>query len=112
MSDQFKQWFISELEKHHYSQRAFAKKIGVSQPFISRVLNGETPPSVNFCHKVASALGEPPEKLLRLAGILSSVSSDNVTLDELADIVRNLPSEAQQELLDFARFKLRQNKND
>ncbi len=106
MSDQFRQWLTSEMEKHHYSQRAFAKTIGISQPFLSRVLSGEAKPSVDFCIKIAQALGEAPEKVLRLAEILPSApaSEDDPTLAELRDLIENLPPRQRQEALRYLRY--------
>lgn len=70
---------------------------------MSRVVTGDMPPSADFCIKVAQALGESPEKLLRLAGILPSASEDD-TLQELIELARSLPPEDRQQLLDYVRF--------
>jgi transcriptional regulator with XRE-family HTH domain len=112
MSDQFRQWLTSEMEKRRYSQGALARAIGMSRPFVSRVLSGEKAPSLDFLIKVAQAFGESPEKVLRLAGILpASPASEGDTLQELMELARSLPPEDQQELLKYARFRYQQ-RND
>lgn len=105
MSDQFRQWLTSEMEKRHYSQGMLAKTIGMSQSFVSRVLSGEKQPGVDFCVKVAQALEEPPEKVLRLAGMLPpSATSDDDTLRELMELARGLSLDQRKELLRYTRY--------
>lgn len=105
MTDQFRQWLTSEMEKRHYSHGALAKAIGISRPFVSRVLSGEKAPSVDFCNKLALAFGEPPEKVFRLAGILPTTpNSDDPTLGELHDLVENLPLAQRKEALRYLRY--------
>lgn len=90
MSDEFRQWLAAEMKNRRLSQRALARMIEISHPVISRVLSGENQPSLEFCIKVAHALGEPPARVLRLAGILPP-SEDDPTLEELREVVEHLP---------------------
>ena len=91
MSDQFRQWLTSEMKKRRYSQGALARAIGMSRPFVSRVLSGEKAPSLDFLIKVAQALEVPPEKVLRLASILpTGLASEDSTIQELMDLTRSL----------------------
>jgi transcriptional regulator with XRE-family HTH domain len=110
MSDELRAFVSEEIKKRGWSQRKLARQSDTSHPLISQVLSGDVPPSADFCIKVAQALGEPPEKLLRLAGILPP-TSDDPTLEELNNIIKNLSPQARQELLSYARFRLRQEKD-
>jgi transcriptional regulator with XRE-family HTH domain len=94
------------MEKRRYSQVELAKTTGMSQSFISRVLHGERLATSDFCVKIALALGEPPDKLLRLAGILptSPASDDDPTLVELQDLVKNLSLSQRKEALRYLRY--------
>lgn len=103
----FRGWLEKELKERRYSQGQLAESIGVSQPFISRLLKGEKKPSADFCVRLAEVFELTPEHVMRIAGILPPALGDNATLQELMDIARQLPPEAQQELLDYARFKFR-----
>lgn len=47
---------ISKRLQKGLSQKALAKKLGVKQPFISRLEGGTYNPSVKFLHKLAKAL--------------------------------------------------------
>lgn len=106
MSEALRAWLSGELERRKWSQRELARQAGVSQTFISQVLSGDAHPSVPFCHKIAAALGEAPEKVLRLAGILpTSTGGDDSIVQEITEIARSLPPEDQQEILNFARFR-------
>lgn len=111
MGDKLKVWLSAELEKRHWSQRELARQSGISQALIWQVLSGDVPTSADFCIKVAQALDEPPDKLLRLAGILpASPASEDDTLQELMDLARSLPPEDREELLKYARFRYQQRK--
>lgn len=103
----FGSWLKQEMKKRRLSQRELARLSGVAQGLISEITNQKREPSQKFITAIATALGEPPEKLLRLAGIIPPALGDNATLQEIMDIARQLPPEAQQELLDYARFKFR-----
>lgn len=112
MAEQFRQWLAEEMSKRRYSHGGLARDIGISQPFVTRVLSGEKSPSVDFCIKVAAIFNEPEEKVFRMAGLLSPLpTSDDDTLQELLELARNLPPEDRQELLDYARFKHRKRKS-
>lgn len=111
MNDELKVWLTQELDRRKWSQRELARQADISQAFVNRVLSGDASPSVNFCNKVAQALGEAPEKVLRLAGILpTSPASQNNILQELIELANSLPVADQEELLKYARFRYQQRK--
>jgi transcriptional regulator with XRE-family HTH domain len=106
MSDKLRTWLSKELEKRRWSHGELARLSGISRPLISQVLAGDVTPSADFCIKVAQALNEAPEKVLRLTGILPShpTSDDDSILAELHDLVENLPPQRRKQALDFLRF--------
>ncbi|MCL4300562.1 MAG: helix-turn-helix transcriptional regulator [Anaerolineae bacterium] len=106
-------WLAEETKERGWSYRELARRAGISQSLISKILSGDTKPSINFCNKIAHALGESPEKVLRLAEILpsSQASNDDSILAELQDIVKNLPPGQRKEALRYLRF-LYQNKHE
>lgn len=104
-------WLTKETKQRGWSYSELARRANISQSLVSKTLSGDVPPSADFCIKIASALSESPEKVLRLAGILPSApASDNDTLQELIELARNLPPEDQKELLDYARFRYQKRK--
>lgn len=106
MSDALRTWLSEELDRRKWSQRELARQADISQAFVNRVLSGDLSPSINFCNKVAQALGEPPEKLLRLAGILptSPASEDEQLIREVLDILKNMSPDQRKELLRYAHY--------
>jgi transcriptional regulator with XRE-family HTH domain len=113
-SEAFRKWLIEELDRRKWSHGELSRQSGISRPYISQVLSDDARASVSFCHKIAHALGEPPEKVLRLAGILpsSSASEDDPALAELRDLVQNLPPEQRQEALRYLRYLYQTGKKD
>ena len=105
MGDELIVWLSAELEKRHWSQRELARQSGISQALVWQVLAGDVTPSADFCIKVAQGLNEPPEKLLRLAQILPPALSENdPTLQDLVDMVRNMPPEKRKEAMRYIRY--------
>jgi transcriptional regulator with XRE-family HTH domain len=92
MSDELRTWLPAEIKQRGWSQREFARRADISHPLVSQVFAGEVPPSADFCIKAAHALEVPPEKVLRLAGILPTppAAEDDPTIAEILDIVKNL----------------------
>lgn len=111
MNDELRAWLSQEVDRRGWSYRELARRAGISPALISRTLSGDMHPSADFCIKVAQALDESPEKVLRLAGILhTSPASDTSTLQELIELARSLPPEEQEELLKYARYRYQQQK--
>jgi transcriptional regulator with XRE-family HTH domain len=55
------------LSARRWSMRELARQADISHSTISQVISGGAPASANFCVSVAKALGESPERLLRMA---------------------------------------------
>jgi transcriptional regulator with XRE-family HTH domain len=108
MSDGLKVWLSRELEKRRWSQRELARQSGISQPLISQTMSGEVSPSAEFCIKIAQALDESPEIVLRLAGILPpalpALPSDPPALQEMVELARRLTPEQLREALNYIRY--------
>lgn len=98
-------WLADELARRGWSHNELARRAGISQPNVSAIVKGQTP-GCDFCIKIASALGEAPEKILRLAGVLPTLA-DDPTLAELQDLVQNLPLTKRKQALDFLRWLYR-----
>jgi transcriptional regulator with XRE-family HTH domain len=107
MSDKLSTWIVREIEQRGWSHRELARRAGVSQTAVSGTLSGDRKAGADFCIKVAQALGESPEKVLRLAGILpASTSEDDPTFTELTDLARTLTPKQRREVLHYIRFLL------
>lgn len=66
----FNEWLQEKLVEKGWSYSELARRGGTSHARISQVLNSNEQPGADFCVKIARALGESPEHVLRLAGFL------------------------------------------
>ncbi|MCB0197976.1 MAG: XRE family transcriptional regulator [Anaerolineae bacterium] len=105
----FGDWVKEQSKQHGLSQHALSREMDVSQGYISYVINGKKKPSADFCLKLADAFGVSAEYVLRLAGILPKIEEDAIT-EELIALIRSMSPEVQKEILDYVRFKQRQQK--
>jgi len=69
--DKFTDWLNSEaVQKRGWSFRQLADRAGSTIGTVSRVMNQHQDPTADFCHGIARALGVPPERVFRKAGLL------------------------------------------
>jgi transcriptional regulator with XRE-family HTH domain len=106
--DKFKPWLLQELKNRSWQRVDFAHRAGLSMASLSDVLNGIYRPGPDMCQAIAQALGEPPEKLFRLAGLLPPLpAAEDEQLYEMMETFQRLTAEKRQEVLDYARWQLR-----
>lgn len=113
MYDKLITFIENELKTRGWSHRELARRAGVSQTSVSGTLAGQRSPGADFCLKLAKALGEPPEKMLRLAGLLPSVPilDGSPEIQEFLEIARNMSPNTRQQALKYLRF-LYENEED
>jgi len=106
MDNTFVTWLIDEMEKRDWSNSILARKAGLVPSAVSQVISGDRSPGYKFCIKVARPLGLPPETVLRKAGLLPRLPTprevSNSTIQDLVDIIRDLPEDSQRDLLEIA----------
>lgn len=114
MSDEFRDWLSEELKQRGWSHNELARKAKVSQAAVSSVLSGYRNAGADFCVKIADALSETPEKVLRLAGILPSFPTleDDPLLREVLDTLRNMSLQQRKEVLRFIRYLYQSGQKD
>lgn len=96
-------WLVNQLNDRNWSHRELGRRAGVSGAAVSRVISGEQNPGADFCAKIAKALGESPDKIFRLAGLLLPESNPAQGEDDLLAVFRQLDKQRQRFLLDAAR---------
>ncbi|MBE7549463.1 MAG: helix-turn-helix transcriptional regulator [Anaerolineales bacterium] len=105
MSSNLNTWLKKQLEQRHWSHNELARRADLSQAAISSVLKDKRNAGADFCIKIAHALGESPEKVLRLAGILPPVPvADDPILQEIIDTLSPMSSEQRKEALEYIRY--------
>ncbi len=83
--------------------RELSRRAGISHTQIADVVNSRANPGADFCIAVARALGEQPEKMLRLAGILPPLPPAVEEENEILQIVRHLSPVQRQAALAILR---------
>jgi len=101
----FASWFKAQLDARPWGLRETARALGVSHPTLSEVLAGRQP-SFETCVRAARAFGLAPVTVLVKAGLLPE-NPDEATFDDLKFVLSQLSARDRQELLEFARLKLR-----
>lgn len=102
MSERFIRWLLDEMEERNLNMSDLAQKAGLAQPTVSLVLSSARKPGLDFCIGIAKAFKLPPEQVLRQAGLLPPITTeDDSTIQDLADILRRLPPDALEEAIWF-----------
>jgi transcriptional regulator with XRE-family HTH domain len=92
VNEQLSEFLNAALRERNWSQRELGRQADVSGALVSEVINGNVPASTRFCVSVARALGESPERLLRLAGYLPDLPDTSSHDEERAiHIFRQIP---------------------
>lgn len=105
---QFRDWLEKEMEQRGWTAAELAKRTGINPGTLSRILGKKEPRQVGVdsARKIALGLGEAPEKVFILAGLLPPPpGEDDPLVDEIAQLVKQLPEAERKEVLDFTRFK-------
>ena len=111
--NKFKPWLLQELKSRSWRRVDFAHRAGLSLASLSDVLNGIYRPGPEMCKAIAQALGTPPEKVFRLAGLLPPLpASEEELLNELLETFQRLTPEQRREALEYALWQLRRQQEE
>jgi len=91
MNADFVTWLTTAIDSRGWNNSELARRAGMVPSTISMVISGHNQPSMEFCIKVAQALGEAPEHVLRIAGHLPSLPEPVPDEHELLRWYRQLP---------------------
>ena len=109
MSD-FPEWLQGELDKRGWKHSDLARKSGSLPTYITGLLAGYRLPSPRFCRPIAHALDLPEEVVFRKAGLLSTLPFDSSKYTDWIGLFSQLSEDNQQEMIEFARIKLKRTK--
>jgi transcriptional regulator with XRE-family HTH domain len=99
---EFADWLAEQLGKQGWSQSELARRSGVTPAGVSQVLSGKADPGPDFCNGIARALGIPPERVFRQAGLLPELHQPDPDLEDFIAIIKHLPDEELDRLLAIA----------
>lgn len=106
MDTNFTNWLLDELKKRDWSQSDLSKRSGISQGAISKVINGQRNPGMDFCEGLSKALKLPVEIIYKAAGLIPKGSESTAQKEELSHLFSQLPEREKKDLLTYIRFKL------
>lgn len=89
-------WLLRELEDRGWSQSELARRAGIGNATLSRIISGTRDAGPDVARAIAQALGETPEKIYRLAGLLPPPLSPQdaeleAAVQEIAETLSRLP---------------------
>jgi transcriptional regulator with XRE-family HTH domain len=106
------EWLLEQIEERGWTQAELARRAGLAQSTLNRIINETRQLGPDAALAIARALGERPETVYRLAGLLppTPAADDELKLmvQEIAEILAGLPdgpirNEAMAGLLAIAR---------
>lgn len=104
------EWIKDNLERRDWTQGDLARAAGLPTGTISRILNGKRNVGPDVSLAIAKALGEMPEKVFRLAGLLPTlrVSEDDKVIVEVMEFLKYMSVGNRQEVLSYTRYLYQQ----
>lgn len=108
--NQFSEWLEEQLELRGWRPVDLANAAGLPNATISRILNGDRKAGPDVATSIARALNLSVDYVFRQAALLPAQANNGVdvspTLQEIMDIVQNMPEEQQRQIRDLALFWL------
>jgi transcriptional regulator with XRE-family HTH domain len=109
---QLADWLQKELDDREWSGNELATRANIDPSIINRALNRKRMPSNDSLAAIARAFGYPPEQVYRAAGLLPQLPPEDATFEDWKFVLNQLPEEDRQELLEFARLKLKRQQQE
>lgn len=92
MSKALVEYIKTGLENLSMSGRAAAEAMGISQSYFVRVTTGKVEkPGLEFCSKLAALFDDSPTKVMRLAGLLPELDTDEALIEEIRELSEKDP---------------------
>jgi transcriptional regulator with XRE-family HTH domain len=103
----FADWLQREMDARGWRQADLARHAGLHTGHLSKVLNRERNPGVEFCRGVARAFGMPEIQVLEIAGLATDQErvKFNPVIEATANMLSDLPDDDQEEIRALVRVK-------
>ena len=93
-----------ELSRREWSKADLSRKSRISQAHISRILNGDYQPGLDFYNSMAVAFDLSLEYILRISGILETTPQNNPIIEQTHVILDKLDKSEQELVLGFIQL--------
>lgn len=103
-STTFGDWVLQELNSRGWDQAELARRSGISDAHISRVVTGGRKPGADAVQRIARALRLPAEEVFRRAGLLpprGATADDLARYDDMLSTIASLTPENQRLVFDL-----------
>lgn len=97
-----------ELELRSWSYSELARRAGLSQSTISKVMSFAASPGFDFCTGIAKALHLSTEEVLRKAGLLPTLPEETEARREMLYLFDQLTEETQETVITMLRGYVRE----
>lgn len=88
--------------------RQLADGAGISVTSVSDVIQGNREATWGFCAAIAKPLQVSPVRLFRMAGLLDPQGDDDITFEELQNVMGNMTRAERENVLKFAWFLIKE----
>lgn len=107
MEKEFITWLTAEMELRGWNNSELARRANLVPSTVSMVLSGQNRPGLDFCVSIAQAFQEPPEKILRQAGLLPPLPGpeEDIRFRDVLEILKRLTSEERDAVLEYANWR-------
>ena len=106
----FADWLEEQMKTHNVNQSQLAGRGGITRSAINKLLSRQQrEPGTEMLKAIAKGLNVPPEIVLRAAGLLPPERTVKEKYEELLQILDQLSEEGQEEIIDYARYRLGKN---
>lgn len=105
MSD-FSEWLQDQLDERGWRQKDLVNSTGIYSSYITHILQNKHLPRPKFCRSIARGLDLQEEVVFLQAGHLSPKNYSDSDLEYWTSVFSQLSIHDQQELIEYARFKL------
>lgn len=106
MENEFVKWLSLEMKKRGISQAELARRSGVTQGTISRIMGGERNIGNDVATSISQALKLPLEEVMRAAGLLPQIPKATAKKDELLYLYDQLPEKEKDNLIKYIRVTI------
>ena len=100
----FGDWVLHELNNRGWDQAELARRSGISDAHISRIVTGGRNPGADSVQRIARALRLPAEEAFRRAGLLpprGATAADLARFNAMVETVSSLTAENQTLVFDL-----------
>lgn len=94
MENYLNTWLNEEIERRGWTYSELARRARISTGTLSNIMAGRNRPGLDFCVGISRALDKPPEKVLRLAGLLPALPPAVAEEGEAMSLFRRLNRQA------------------